>query len=111
MLRWSAEETGRAAALGAIGDRGIDPLLLGGRSLIALAEAAVEQRPDRSPLEAVAAELGLAAAVDAAAVAANFQIMNRVVDATGLPVGRRRIEANGEIVDVLDLHRFPHAGH
>ena len=68
------------------------------------------QRPDRAPLEAVAAALGLAAAVDATAVAANFQIMNRVVDATGLPVGPRRIEANAAIVDVLGLHRFPHAG-
>ena len=68
------------------------------------------QRPDRAPLEAVAAALGLASAVDAEAVAANFQIMNRVIDATGLPVGPRRIEANAAIVDVLGLHRFPHAG-
>lgn len=101
-----------AAELRAVVDRGADPLLPGGQSLIALGRAAVEvPRPDRAPLEAVAAELGLAAAVDTAAVAANFQIMNRVVDATGLPVGPRRIEANAAIVDVLALHRFPHAGH
>ena len=111
MLRWSAQETGRAAELGAVVDPGADPLLPGGRALIALGRAVKVQQPDRAPLEAVAAALGLAAAVDAAAVAANFQIMNRVVDATGLPVGPRRIEANAAIVDVLGLHRFPHAGH
>lgn len=111
MLSWSAQETGRQVDLDAIVDTTVAPLLRGGRALITLARAVSDPDPGRGPLEAVATELGLEAAVDAAAVAANFQIMNRVVDATGLPIGRRRREENREVIARLGLDRFPHAGH
>lgn len=111
MLSWSARETGRAVDPGAIVDPSIDPLLPGGRELIALAQAVSQAGSDAGPLEAVASEIGLEAAVDAAAVAANFQIMNRVVDATGLPIGSRRREDNAELITRLQLDRFPHAQH
>ncbi|MDZ7675318.1 MAG: hypothetical protein U5K30_09645 [Acidimicrobiales bacterium] len=65
--------------------------------------------PDRRWLDDVADVLDLTAAVDAAAVAANFQIMNRTVDATGLQVGRHHRQQNQWIIDTLSLDRFPRA--
>lgn len=66
---------------------------------------------DRGPFDAVAAALGEGAALDAAAVAANFEIMNRVVDAVGLPIGPRRREERRHLIELLGLDRLPHAGH
>lgn len=95
----------------AVVDPSVDSGVPGGRALVALGRAVNRVEPDRTELDAVTVELGLEAAVDAAAVAANFQIMNRVVDATGLPIGRRRREDNAELIAALGLDRFPHATH
>jgi len=111
MLRWSAQETGRRVAVDAIVDTGVDPLRPAGRALIALGRSVRSAVPNRDAVDAVAAELGLSAAIDAAAVAANFQIMNRVVDATGLPIGRHRAEENRGLIERLGLDCFPHALH
>lgn len=111
MLSWSAHETDRTANLAGIVDPTIDPGIRGGAALVALGRAVATTTPDRRTLDTVAAIIGLPAAVDAAAVAANFQIMNRVVDATGLPIGRHRREENAELIATLRLDRFPHADH
>lgn len=37
--------------------------------------------------------------------------MNRVVDATGLPIGRKRREDNAALIATLGLDDFPHAQH
>lgn len=110
MLSWSATDTEQSVDLGAIVDDTRDPGFVGGRELIALARAVMASEPDRRWLDAVADVLDLAAAVDAAAVAANFEIMNRTVDATGLQVGRHHRRQNQSIIDTLALDRFPHAG-
>lgn len=111
MLSWSAIETDRRAELAGIIDDAVDPGPLAGRELVTLARRSCRPGPDRRPLDAVASIIGLSAAIDAAAVAANFQIMNRVVDATGLPIGRRRREEAAELIATLGLDRFPHAAH
>lgn len=111
MLSWSAKETGRAVRLAGIVDPTVDLGIPAGRELVALARAVRLAVADRRYLDEVAALIGLPAAVDAAAVAANFQIMNRVVDATGLPIGRKRREENAGIIEMLGLDRFPHAQH
>lgn len=85
--------------------------MAGGRELVALGRSAAGNEVDRAALDAVASAIGPAAAVDAAAVAANFEIMNRVVDAVGLPIGRRRQESERELIELLGLGTFPHAAH
>ena len=45
--------------------------------------------------------------VDAAAVAANFQRMVRIADATGIPIDARRMSAAQPAIDALELRRFP----
>ena len=111
MLRWSARETNRDVDLRAIVDPQVDPLLPGGRELTAVARAAVGNRPDAEPVSRLAAVLGGQAATDAAAVAAAFESFNRVVDGTGLPVGKGARRRAGDLIELLGLGRFPHAQH
>jgi 2,3-bisphosphoglycerate-independent phosphoglycerate mutase len=78
---------------------------------VALGRAAAGRAMDRGPFEAVAAAIGEAAAHDAAAVAANFEIMNRVVDAVGLRVGTHQRQEKADLVELLGLDQFPGARH
>ncbi|MGE0140882.1 MAG: hypothetical protein AB7R77_24030 [Ilumatobacteraceae bacterium] len=89
MLRASANHTARPVDLAAVTDVRVDPLIPHGRDLIAFVDAIMNGDPTlldqaRSALEAAA---GRDAMVRAAAVAGNFQMMNRLVDATGVPIG------------------------
>ncbi len=111
LLSWSAAETGHQIDLRAIVDDALDVGVPGGRALIELGRACNQTRPDDAALRAVVAVVGEEAAVEAAAVAANFQIMNRVVDATGLPIGRRRRAEAADVIAALGLGAFPHAAH
>ena len=82
MLRWSAQTTGREVELAAVGDPNVDSLLEGGRALATLGRlGSTITAPDPGALELVADQLGPEAAADAAAVAAAFEGLNRIVDA------------------------------
>ncbi len=111
MLRWSARETNRDVDLRAIADPEVDPLVPGGPELAAMARAAVGTRPDAGPVTRLAEVVGARTATDAAAVAAAFESFNRVVDGTGLPVGRGARRRAADVIELLGLARFPHAGH
>ena len=109
MLSWSAEETGRTVDLARMmsdGDIGIE----GGPELVALGLASTGSESDAGPATAVAGVLGGNAAIYAAGVAANFELMNRAVDAAGLPVGSVSRERLAHIIEALDMNAFPHAG-
>jgi len=109
MLRWSAENTERQVDLRAIADPTIDAGLPGSMPLARLARESLGRVPDPAPTLAVADAIGARAAVDAAAVAAAFELFNRVVDGTGLPVGTASRRNQAEDIEVLGLGRFPHA--
>jgi hypothetical protein len=109
LLSWSAGEADQSVEPLAIVHE-LDAGVVGGGELIDLGRAAIRPARDRGRLDAVAAVIGLPAALDAAAVAANFQIMNRVVDATGLSIGRHAQELQRDTIGRLGLARFPHAG-
>ncbi|NND84143.1 MAG: hypothetical protein HKN46_03245 [Acidimicrobiia bacterium] len=112
MLSWSAQETGRDLDLRGLVDASVDPLPgVGGRELVALGRAVVERVPNASHAERLAETIGPLGAVQAAGVAANFEIMNRVVDAVGLPLGRGRRRQMDETIELLGTDRFPHAAH
>jgi len=88
MLRASAEQTRHQVNLLSIVQPHIDPELAYGRELIAFTDAAVLRDDDemalaRSRLVDVAGEAAMARA---SAVAGNFQMMNRLVDAAGVRV-------------------------
>lgn len=89
MLRASVQHTGRPVDLSAISDVTRDPLLPAGRELRDLTDAAVLRDPyERNlALPALVDEAGEAAAVRAAAVAGNFEMMNRLLDGIGVGPG------------------------
>jgi hypothetical protein len=108
MLSWSAEETGRTVDLGHMTSDG-DIGIAGGPELVALGRASIGPESDPGPAAAVARVLGGDAAIYAAGVAANFELMNRAVDAAGLPVGRVSRERLAHIIEALEMDTFPHA--
>ncbi|HSJ71859.1 MAG TPA: hypothetical protein VLA29_09475 [Acidimicrobiia bacterium] len=109
MLRWSAENTNRSVDLKAIADPAIDAGLVGALPLVGMARAALRDAPDPGSAIALADSLGEEAAVDAVAVAAAFELFNRVVDGTGLPVGAASRRNQADIIRDLGIDRFPHA--
>ncbi len=109
MLRASADETGRSHNLGALVDPVADPLLPAGRELLAFTDAAVlgdveEMDAARSALLAAAGE---SAVVRAAAVAGNFQMMNRLLDAVGVRVARSGLDLAAELGLSVPVHLQP----
>ena len=60
----------------------------------------------RADLDAVA---GRAVTADAAAIAANFQCMTRVADATGIPLDTPMMAASQSVRDKLDFHHYASA--
>ena len=108
MLSWSAETTGRIWDPRSITDPTVDPLLDGGRQLVAFVDAA--HGSDGESLVAARAALrevlGDAATVDAAAVIGNFNQMNRLADATGMPVGPGSMRASEELRAATGIERF-----
>ncbi len=111
MLSWSATETNRSIDLRGIVD-GTTPLGIdGGLELVRVGAGAVGSEIDPAPVAAAAEVLGEAPAVRAAAVAGAFELYNRIVDATGLPVGKGQRRQLAGIIDTLGLNAFPHAGH
>ena len=109
MLSSSASETGRQIDIGGIADPQIDPGVPGGRQLTALGRGAAGIEISTDLVDAVAQEIGAAAAVDAAAVAAGFEYLNRIVDGSGLPVGKASRAQLAATIETLGLNSFPHA--
>ena len=109
MLRESATATLREVDLGALVDRRVDSLLPGGSGLLDLVDVTVSRVDDGGAArDRVRVELGAAALIDAAGVIGNFEMMNRIADATGMPVGRGARMANADLIATLGLERFDH---
>ena len=107
MLRASVEETGRRVDLRAITDRAVEPLLEGGRALLDLVDATLSgDDAGRAAAAAAVGELGDGALVDAAGVIGTFSMMNRIADATGMPVGRGALQRTAEVRSRTGIDRF-----
>jgi hypothetical protein len=110
MLSLSADNSKQEVDLQVIngdGDGGV-PL---GRELMLFAEA-LASGDDAALVSSREALLSLAGSdvlIDTAAVAANFQRMVRIADATGLPLDEIVGTLSSPIQDALDLRRFPSA--
>jgi hypothetical protein len=79
-----------------------------GRLLVAFAEAVLGE--DDGALArtrgALMAALGPAGLVDAAGVVGLFNAIDRVADATGIPLEPEKAAASSDFRAALDLHRF-----
>jgi hypothetical protein len=109
LLRASGRTHDRAYDLGAVtgavdGDGGVPH----GRLLVAFAEAAlgdddIALMRARGVLQAALGPVGL---VDAAAVIGLFNAIDRVADATGIPLEPEKAAASADFRAALDLDRF-----
>ena len=106
---------------GRISEQDVDPAALtaedqrttgvaGGQELIGLVDAALRQ-PDRLPAarDALEEQLGQEKLVEAAAVAANFQRMTRIADATGIPVDTPMAMMTAKLREEIGVNRFASA--
>ena len=109
MLRASAAATSQPLDARAITDPAVDPLLPAGRLLLAFVDAVLGPAPlEDATRRALLAELGSSGLVDTAGVIANFQMMNRIADATGMPVGTGTLKRTREWRELLGLDRYQH---
>lgn len=100
MLRASAQQTGHEVELSAIAHLDRDSLLPAGSQLLGFVTALIRGDDDLSAARGRLSEsVGHGGVVRAAAVSGNFQMMNRLVDATGVPIG----QTSRMIADHLDL--------
>ena len=108
MLSWSAENMGISWDPRSITDATVDPLLEGGSQLIAFVDAAHGSDDEvlASARRELRAALGDAATVDAAGVLGNFNQMNRLADATGMPVGPGSMRHSEELRAATGIERF-----
>ena len=109
MLSWSAQSTGREIDLAALLIPGAPVGVPGGAELATLGRAAVGTAVDAGPTVSLAGVIGEGSAVRAAAVAGAFELYNRIVDGTGLPVASARRKTHGAVITTLGLDRFPHS--
>ncbi|MDH3730213.1 MAG: hypothetical protein OES13_03645 [Acidimicrobiia bacterium] len=108
MLRESAAATSIPLDARAITDPSIDPLVPAGRSLLAFVDAALSGEDLSGTRANLAAELGWDGTVAAAAVIGNFEMMNRIADAIGMPVSPGGLARTEEWRALLGLDRFRH---
>ena len=108
MLRESSKAKGEAYDLslltGAKGDGNIPH----GALLVAFAEAVLgsDDRRLADIREAIRVEMGDAALVDAAAIVATFNAIDRVADATGIPIEDGRAGSTADIRATLGINAF-----
>jgi hypothetical protein len=95
------------AVAGAPGDGGVPH----GAALTAFGEAALGRDAEalRRARSELAARLGPAGVVDAAAVVATFEMMDRVADATGVPLDTPVVAATAGLRRELGIDRFASA--
>lgn len=88
-LSWSADIADIDLDPAAVADPSIDSGVEHGAALLALVDASLrdDAAGRASARLAIESALGPAAVVAAAGVIADFELMNRIADATGLPVG------------------------
>jgi hypothetical protein len=108
MLRESAEATSIPLDARSIIDPAIDPLIAAGKPLLAFVDAALSGDGLEEARANLTAEVGWDGTVAAAGVIGNFEMMNRVADATGISVSRGALARTAQWRAELGLDRFRH---
>ena len=105
MLSWSSTETGQELDLTAVADGRPGVGLAHGDALLRFTSAC----GGRDDAELAAARAALVAEtdeaflVDAAAVAANFEMMTRLADGTGAAMPDERLERSAQAIEVMGI--------
>lgn len=106
MLRESATAQNQQADILAVTQSARDPLLPLGKELIAFVDAISLLDPDELPIarQALFDAAGPGAVTRAAAVCADFECTNRVVDAIGVPVNKRFYDVGEQLQTTVPEH-------
>lgn len=110
MLRESSIAFGYDVDIAAVADRSVDAGVPGGEVILDLVDAIFRAGPATQERRVALETLAPEAFVDTCAVYANFSMMNRVAEATGIPVPAAGIEREAKIVEILGLRSMlkPH---
>ncbi len=109
MLRASSEATKTPLDPRGITDPSVDPLVGGGRQLIGFVDAVLIDDDDvTAAREALQSVLGSRAVADACGAIANFEMMNRIAEGTGMPVGKGSLARTEEWRSLVGLDRYRH---
>jgi hypothetical protein len=105
MLSWSCAETGQELDLAAVADDRPGVGLEHGDALLRFASACGgdDDTELAAAREALAAETDQAFMVDAAAVAANFEMMTRLADGTGAAMPQERLDRSAEAIETMGV--------
>lgn len=110
MLSWSSRETNEALDLTAVADgRGDDIGLPHAAALLRFATACTgdDDAVLAAARQALVDETDEAFMVDAAAVAANFEMMTRLADGTGASMPPERLERSAAEIAVMGISSLP----
>ena len=105
-LRWSGEIHEYEIKIEGMADPAVDVGVPGGLALVGLVDSMVEGDVSarRQARATVLEELGPESLVDAAAVFGNFEMMNRVAEATGISIPPQALEREAEMMHTLGLY-------
>jgi hypothetical protein len=105
MLSWSCHETGQDLDLGAVADARPGVGFEHGDALLRFAGACgdTDDAELAAARAALVAETDEAFMVDAAAVAANFEMMTRLADGTGAAMPEERLERSAEAIETMRI--------
>ena len=108
MLRESSIAFGYELDIRAIADDTFDSGVPGGEVILPFVDAVMTgaEADRQSARDSIVESLGAESLVDAAGVLANFQMMNRVAEGTGIPVPGAAIEREAAMVEALGLDSF-----
>lgn len=108
MLRASAEATDTDLDPRFVTDAAVDPLIPNGALLLRFVDAVLANDGVAPARDRVLAAVGAEGLVDAAGVIANFEMMNRIADGTGMPVGKGSLARTEEFRALTGIDRFRH---
>ena len=108
MLRASAEANDTPLDPRGITDVEVDPLVEGGSQLIGFVDAVLRNDGVAVARELLDRTLGPDAVVDASGVIANFEMMNRIAEGTGIPVGKGSLLRSEEWRALVGIDRYRH---
>jgi hypothetical protein len=105
MLSWSCVETGQHLDLTAVAENRSGVGLEHGDALLRFASACggADDGELAAARAALVAETDEAFMVDAAAVAANFEMMTRLADGTGAAMPEERLQRSAQAIEVMGI--------
>lgn len=105
-LRWSGEVNGYDIDIAGLVDHSVDIGVPGGRELIRLVDAFVSgtESDQESARLGVLDTLGPESFFDSATVFGNFEMMNRVAEATGIAIPPQAVERESDMMKALGLY-------